>query len=100
DFTLVSFGGAGSLHASALAEIIGIGEVLVPIHQGVFSAFGLTTADMRVDESQTANMRSDLLELEATNAVLHRLRCRALQTIAAEGYTSRPVLETQIEMRY
>ena len=43
EFTLVSFGGAGSLHAGALAEIIGIREVLVPIHQGVFSAFGLMT---------------------------------------------------------
>ena len=100
DFTLVSFGGAGSLHAGALAAIIGINEVMVPIHQGVFSAFGLTTADMRVDESQTANMRSDLLQLDAVNAVLQRLRCRALETIAAEGYSETPELETLIEMRY
>lgn len=100
DFTLVSFGGAGSLHASSLAEIIGIRAVLVPIHQGVFSAFGLTTADMRVDESQTANMRSDLLRLEAVNHVLRRLRHRALETLAAEGYAGTPVLEAVIEMRY
>ncbi len=100
DFTLVSFGGAGSLHAGALAEIIGIGEVMVPIHQGVFSAFGLTTADMRVDESQTANMRSDLLQLGAVNAVLTRLRRRALEAIAAEGYDRQPEMETLIEMRY
>ncbi|MFQ5427000.1 MAG: hydantoinase/oxoprolinase family protein, partial [Gaiellales bacterium] len=44
DFTLVSFGGAGSLHAASLAALIGIRDVLAPIHQGVFSAFGLTTA--------------------------------------------------------
>ena len=59
---------------AALAEIIGIREVLVPIHQGVFSAFGLMTADMRVDESVTASLRSDLLDLERVNEVLDRLR--------------------------
>ena len=65
EFTLFSFGGAGSLHAGALADIIGIREVLVPIHQGVFSAFGLITADMRVDESVTASFRSDTLGCRA-----------------------------------
>lgn len=100
NFTLVSFGGAGSNHAASLAEIIGIREVLVPIHQGVFSAFGLTIADMRVDESQTAAMRSDLLQLDHLNEVLKRLSSRAFCKIAAEGYKGKPEIEAFIEMRY
>jgi N-methylhydantoinase A len=99
-FTLVSFGGAGSLHAAALAEIIGIEEILIPVHQGVFSAFGLMTADMRVDESITANFRSDLVELDRVNDVVDRLRVRALERLRSEGYEGTPILEENIEMRY
>jgi N-methylhydantoinase A len=100
EFTLVSFGGAGSLHAGALAELIGIRQVLVPIHQGVFSAFGLMTADMRVDESVTAGFRSDTLDLERVNAVLDRLCRRALSRLRADGYEGEATIEATIEMRY
>ncbi len=100
DFTLVSFGGAGSLHAVALSEIIGINEVLVPIHQGVFSAFGLMTADMRVDESVTASFRSDDLDLGRVNAVLQRLQRRAVERLKIDGYDGEPGIEATIELRY
>jgi N-methylhydantoinase A len=74
--------------------------VLVPIHQGVFSAFGLMTADMRVDESTTAAIRSDLIDLGRVNGVLARLRKRALARLQAEGHKGDAVLEQTIEMRY
>jgi N-methylhydantoinase A len=100
DFTLVSFGGAGSLHAASLAEIIGIREILVPIHQGVFSAFGLMTADMRVDESVTATLRSDSVTVERVDAIVSRLHEKALARLEREGYRGAPVLEALLEMRY
>jgi N-methylhydantoinase A len=100
EFTLVSFGGAGSLHAAALAEIIGIREILVPIHQGVFSAFGLMTADMRVDESVTASLRSDHVSPDRVDAIIGRLRQQALARLGSEGYKGVPRLEAHIEMRY
>lgn len=100
EFTLFSFGGAGSLHAGALADIIGIREVLVPIHQGVFSAFGLITADMRVDESLTASFRSDTLDARRVNEVLDRLCKRAIARLRADGYEGAAALEANIEMRY
>ena len=100
EFTLVSFGGAGSLHAVALAEIIDISEVMVPIHQGVFSAFGLMTADMRVDESVTASFRSDDLDLDRVNDVLQRLQTRAIDRLSAEGYEGDATIEATIELRY
>jgi N-methylhydantoinase A len=100
EFTLVSFGGAGSLHAAALAEIIEIREILVPIHQGVFSAFGLMTADMRVDESVTASLRSDQVSTDRIDAILSRLQQQALARLGSEGYKGVPLLEAYVEMRY
>lgn len=49
DFALVAFGGAGPLHACALAEELGIDAVLVPAAAGVLSAFGLVASEERRD---------------------------------------------------
>jgi N-methylhydantoinase A len=53
DCALVAFGGAGPLHACALAEELGIETVLVPEAAGVLSAFGLAVADERRDSVRT-----------------------------------------------
>jgi N-methylhydantoinase A len=49
DFALVAFGGAGPLHACALADELGCARVLVPEAAGVLSALGLVTTDQRRD---------------------------------------------------
>jgi N-methylhydantoinase A len=49
DFALVAFGGAGPLHACALAQELGMGTVLVPAAAGVLSALGLVASDERRD---------------------------------------------------
>jgi N-methylhydantoinase A len=49
DFALVAFGGAGGMHACALAEELGMRSVLVPRAAGVLSALGLAIADIRRD---------------------------------------------------
>jgi N-methylhydantoinase A len=53
DFTLVAFGGAGPMHALALAQEIGIPRVLVPRHPGNFSALGLLASDIKHDDVRT-----------------------------------------------
>lgn len=53
DFALVAFGGAGPLHAAAVAEEMGIQRVLVPPRPGLLSAAGLLDADVRGDFSAT-----------------------------------------------
>jgi len=50
---LVAFGGAGGLHASALAKSLGMAAVLIPPHAGVFSALGLLLSPLRHDASQS-----------------------------------------------
>ncbi len=53
DFALAAFGGAGPLHACALAEELGMTTVLVPAAAGVLSALGLVAADERRDAVRT-----------------------------------------------
>ena len=50
DFALVAFGGAGALHACALADELELSTVLVPAAAGVLSALGLAVGDERHDE--------------------------------------------------
>src|SRR5256714_3487512 len=59
DFALVAFGGAGPLHACALAEELGSSTVLVPAAAGVLSALGLVASDERRD-----SVRSYVVPLE------------------------------------
>lgn len=49
DFTLVSFGGAGGLHAASLARELGVSDVLVPQQPGLLSAAGILQADVVLD---------------------------------------------------
>ncbi len=46
-FVLMSFGGAGPMHACALAEELQIGEIIIPYSPGMFSAHGLLSADFK-----------------------------------------------------
>jgi N-methylhydantoinase A len=61
DYTLVPFGGAGPLHAAALAEALGMRRVLVPPTPGVLSALGLLLADVVYDTARAVLVRADAL---------------------------------------
>ena len=49
EFSLIAFGGAGPVHAVALAEELQIPEVIVPPAPGAFSALGLVASDLKRD---------------------------------------------------
>jgi N-methylhydantoinase A len=53
DFVLCAFGGAGGLHATALAEELGILAILIPTNPGAFSAWGMLKGDLRHDGVST-----------------------------------------------
>ena len=65
DFALLAFGGAGPLHATEMADELGIARVLLPADGGVLSAFGLAGADVRRDEART--VLATLSELSAAD---------------------------------
>ncbi|TDR84568.1 hydantoinase/oxoprolinase family protein [Enterovirga rhinocerotis] len=70
DFTLVPFGGAGPLHGCALAEMLGIGSVLVPPAPGVLCAEGLLAADRKSEFGRTLAGPDDEAGTEAVFTVL------------------------------
>lgn len=59
DFVLVSFGGAGPLHACALARALRIPKVLVPAHPGALSAYGILVSDVVRDYSRTVMLKPE-----------------------------------------
>ena len=65
DFALLAFGGAGPLHAAALAEELGMRRIVVPRAGSVLSALGLGAADQRRDEAQTVLRGGDTLDAAA-----------------------------------
>jgi N-methylhydantoinase A len=72
DFALLAFGGAGGLHACALASELGMRRVLVPRASGVLSALGLAAAERRVDVQRTvlgADVDADDLAAEARERI-------------------------------
>jgi N-methylhydantoinase A len=67
EFALVAFGGAGPMHAAALADSLSVDQVVVPRPSGVLSAFGLLAADESYDAARTvgADLRAvDPADLE------------------------------------
>lgn len=84
DFVLFAFGGAGPLHAVALAREIGIPEVLVPARPGLTNALGCLVADLRQDLVNTLNRGLDDIREEEIAATLATQRERGLATVLAE----------------
>jgi N-methylhydantoinase A len=76
EFALIAFGGAGPVHAAALAAELQIPEIIVPPVSGAFSALGLVASDLKRDYSRTlyadlrvldpARVAGALAEMEAT----------------------------------
>jgi len=84
DFTLFAFGGAGPLHAVALAAELGIPEVLVPARPGLTNALGCLVADLRQDYVNTLNVALDEADMGAVRAVLEDQRRRGIAVNAEE----------------
>ena len=83
-FCLFAFGGAGPLHAVALAREIGIPEVLVPARPGLTNALGCLVADLRQDVVNTLNRGLDDIAEGEVAATLATQRERAVAVVGAE----------------
>jgi N-methylhydantoinase A len=70
DFALFAFGGAGPLHATALAKELGLPTVLVPARPGITNALGCVVADLRHDFVNTINQPVPLIDEARVRAVL------------------------------
>jgi N-methylhydantoinase A len=100
DFTLVSFGGAGGLHACDLARALGMRRVLVPQGASTLSAFGMLVADVVKDYVKTVMLPGDVTH-EHLEALLAPLAARGQMAVAGEGIPASGItLYRELDMRY
>src|SRR5204862_3231052 len=85
DFVLFAFGGAGPLHAVALARELAIPKVLVPARPGITSALGCLVADVRHDFVKTVNQPVLQLEVGAARRILAAQMEDGRRLLASEG---------------
>ena len=91
DFALFAFGGAGPLHAVALARELGVPRVLVPVRPGITNALGCLVADLRHDYVRTINRALDSLDPGDLHAVFAGQVAAGEAALAAETVTIREV---------
>ena len=84
DFVLFAFGGAGPLHAVALARELGVPRVVIPIRPGITNAIGCVVADVRHDYVNTLNLPLDDLDMARVERTLTAQRQEGERTIARE----------------
>ena len=101
DFGLLSFGGAGGLHATEVADELGITEVVFPREPGTLSAYGIMFSDLAQDIARSRLMRAEAAQLPAIEAEVAALRAEALQRLAEDAVpeTHRAV-EIAADLRY
>ena len=101
DFTLVAFGGAGPAQAAALANDLGTQDVIIPVHPGAFSAWGMLQTDVRRDFKSTLYGSWDAMEASDIGERFAALEHEGQKELVAEGVPAEQVnFERAIDFRY
>ena len=101
DFTLIAYGGAGPMHAAALARHASIARVIVPVHSGAFSALGCLVSPLRYDAVQTFRARLDTWEAKLAEDRFRDLEERCLAPLLDEGVKANRIkLLRSLDLRY
>ncbi|HEX3244994.1 MAG TPA: hydantoinase/oxoprolinase family protein [Chloroflexota bacterium] len=87
DFTLVAGGGAGAVHAAAVAQEMGVRRVLSPPNPGAFSALGLLCTDVAHDYVQSDVRLLRDLTIDHIQSIYDAMEERALRELREEGFT-------------
>lgn len=101
DFALVAFGGAGPLHANALAQLAGSWPAIIPPTPGVLSALGFLHSDIKNEFSQTTIRTLDKIDHSEFKQAFKELSERARNWLDSESIPKgRQRLDYQIDVRY
>ena len=100
EFSLMSFGGAGPLHATAIARKLSIPKVIIPVVPGNTSALGFLLADLRIDKIRTFPMRSDSLDVDRINRQFEDAETSAEEELRAAQYKGTIYCVNTVKMRY
>jgi N-methylhydantoinase A len=100
-FSLVAFGGAGPLHGAEVADLLGIPEVVVPLHPGITSAAGLLTTDLKYDQIKTEFQVKGSVDLGKINRDFEALSAELLEQFASDGLSEDDVEQLRFgDLRY
>jgi N-methylhydantoinase A/oxoprolinase/acetone carboxylase beta subunit len=101
DFSLLSFGGAGGLHATEVADEMGMSEVIFPREPGTLSAYGIMFSDLVQDISRSRLFTLGAPALPGLTALIGELREEAEARLARDGVAPADrVLSVAADMRY
>jgi N-methylhydantoinase A len=101
DFALIAYGGAGPVHAGALARQAGIARIVVPVHSGAFSALGCLVSPLRYDAVQTWRARLDAWDAKPAEDRFRELEERCLAPLLDEGIAAADIaLARSADLRY
>ena len=101
EFALLPFGGAGAVHAAAVAEELGMRRIIVPARPGAFSALGLLCTDVLHDYIRSELGPLDRLDPDHAENIFRDLEAKAASELAEEGLDpSAAAFERDLDMRY
>ena len=100
-FTLLPFGGAGAVHAAAVAEELGMRRILVPARPGAFSALGLLCTDVVHDYIRSELKPLDAVTPEHVEEIYAQLEAKAHADLSTEGMRAADArFFREIDLRY
>jgi N-methylhydantoinase A len=100
-FTLLPFGGAGAVHAAAVADELGMTRILVPARPGAFSALGLLCTDVVHDYIRSGLKPLADVDANDAEAVFARLEAKASEELTTEGMDPKQArFARELDLRY
>ena len=101
EFLLISFGGAGGMHAADLARRLSMPEVLIPVNPGILSAFGMVISDYIHEYVQTVLVPATAFTPDYAAQAFHDLEQRGRQTMQNEGVAAADIqIHRFVDMSY
>ncbi|WP_425352425.1 hydantoinase/oxoprolinase family protein [Rhizobium chutanense] len=100
DFTMITFGGAGPLHAARLCEKMGISTFLVPPGAGVGSAIGFLKAPFGYEAVRSSVFNLSNFDFAEANRLLDAMKSEAIGFVEGGLEAGAPVIERTLFMRY
>ena len=101
DFSLITAGGAGPIHATAIAEELGVSRTIIPRHSSVFCAEGMLMCDLRHEYVRTYPRAVEDTDIETLNQLYLEMAEEGTKTLNAEGIASERIsISYDMDLRY
>ncbi len=101
DFSLIAFGGNGPIHACEMGRHLEMKEAVIPPYAGLFSAFGLLSADISYHQVQTYYRVTREVNLDELNSIFSRMEDEVFSLLEREGFAKNEIeVDRFSDLRY